>query len=335
MNSHYTTKIIAKLGGTRPFNSTYGNLLQDYGGVTYNTSQAVIDIRFHKYILSRINEISIPDYSLKRTNVRKIIVELFDQYHQRLFWNTTTIMKVLINSMKKIPIRFIRISILETNDNYAPFNITVSIKGCFYRKYSTKKHTKTTQAPARTTCYHVNALDPQYAHKIIGQFEGTQPLPGLSFLNFIEPSKTGVDYGIKSPVIFIRFQSNVIGQLDEISLINSKNNIKQYQIDLFDFNNNLIFSNQTIYPEKNIQIPSTLFNNSLFVSTIKLTILTTIDDRPAHGIILSIIGCFSTFPRPPTTIPTTIRTTTIAPKTTTKPPRKIIIGFFQFYNFYF
>jgi hypothetical protein len=153
MNSHYTTRIIAKLGGTRPFNSTYGNLLQGYGGVTYNTSQAVIDIRIHQYILSRINEISIPDYLLNRTNVRKIIVELFNQYHKRLFWNETTTMKVIINSIKKIPVRYIRISILETNDNYAPFNVTVSVKGCFYRKYSPRKHTEeyTTTTPTTTT----------------------------------------------------------------------------------------------------------------------------------------------------------------------------------------
>ncbi len=111
--------------------------------------------------------------------------------------------------------------------------------------------------------------------------------------------------------------------MDEISLINSKDNIKQFQIDLFDFNNNLLFSNQTIYPARTIQIPSTSINNPLFVSTIQITILNTIDDRPASGIILSIIGCYSTFPRISTT--TTTATTTVAPKTTTptrKPPRK-------------
>lgn len=324
MNSRYTTRIIAKLGGTRPINSTYGNLLQGYGGVTYNTSQAVIDIRIHKYILSRINEISIPDYELKRTNIKKIIVELFDQYHQRLFWNKTTTMKVTINSKKKIPVRFIRISILETNDNYAPFNVTTSVKGCFYRKYPKIKHTKISTKPTtsitKSTCYRANALDPNYAHKIIGQFEGTLPLPGLSYINFIEPAKTGVDYGIKSPIIIIRFQSNIIGQLDEISLINSKNNIKQFQIDLFDFNNNLLFSNQTNSYANSIQIPPTTPRNPLFVSSIQITILNTIDDRPARGIILSILGCFSTFTPPPTAAPTT--TTTVAPKTTTKPPRK-------------
>ncbi len=151
MNSRYTTRIIDKLGGTHPVNSTYGNLLLDYGGVTYNTSQAVIDIRLHKYVLSRINEISIPDYLLNRTNVKKIIVELFDRYHKRLFWNKTTTMQVLINSKKKIHVRFIRISILETNDNFAPFNVTVSVKGCFYRKYTTKKHTKKYTKTTKTT----------------------------------------------------------------------------------------------------------------------------------------------------------------------------------------
>ncbi|CAF2561121.1 unnamed protein product [Rotaria sp. Silwood2] len=258
MNSLYTKNVIAKIGGTRPINSTYGNLLQGYDGITYNTSQAVIDIRIHNNILSRINEISIPDYILNRTNVKKIIVELFDRYHKRLFREKTTTMKVIINSKKKHRVRFIRISILETNDNYAPFNVTLSIKGCFYRKYPTKKTTKkytqtaTTTVTTKSTCHRINALAPEYAHKIIGQFEGTQPLPGLSFVNFITPSKIGVDYGTKSPIIIIRFQSNIVGQLDEISLVGQKNNIKQFQIDLFDFNNNLLFSKQTIYPENNV-----------------------------------------------------------------------------------
>jgi len=135
----------------------------------------------------------------------------------------------------------------------------------------------------------------------------------------IKPAKTGIDYGIKSPIILIRFQSNVVGQLNEISLINSKTNIEQFQIDLFDLNNNLLFSNQTIYPEKTIQIPT---NNLLFVSTVQITILNTINDRPARGIILSIIGCFSKFPRLSTTTTTTTTTTTVAPKTTTKQPRQ-------------
>ena len=133
-------------------------------------------------------------------------------------------------------------------------------------------------------------------------------MPGLSYLNFPEPSNTRVDYRIQSPIIVIRFQTNVVGQLNEIALINSKNNIQQFQIDLFDFNNNLLFSNQTNYPQTTIQIPLTSIKNPLFVSTIQITILSTIDGRPARGIILSIVGCYSTFPRIPTT--------------TTKPPRK-------------
>ncbi|CAF0896589.1 unnamed protein product [Rotaria sordida] len=320
MNSFYTKRVIAKLGGTRPINSTYGHLLQGYGGVTYNTSQAIIDIRIHNNILSRINEISIPDYLLNRTNVRKIIVELFDKYHKRLFWEKTTTMKVILNSKKRLHVRFIRISLLETNDDYAPLNVTLSIKGCFDRKYPTKKitkeHTQTTTITTKSTCYHVNALDPTYAYKIIGQFEGTQPLSGLSFVNFITSSKTGVDYKTKSPIIIIRFRSNVVGQLDEISLIGSRNNIKQFQVDLFDFNNNLLFSKQTIYPENDdLKILSILTDNRLLASTVQITILNTIDDRPARGIILSIVGCFSTAPGIPTTTITTT-TTTIAPQTT-------------------
>lgn len=326
MDSHYTTRLIAKLGGTRPFNLTYGHYLQNYGGVTYNTSQAVIDIRFHRYILSRLYEISIPDFELNRTNVRQIIVELFDQNHKRLFSKTTNTMKISLNSTKKIHIRFIRISIVQTSDNYAPYNVTVSVKGCFYRRKPIEKLTTATIAPITTTtkavCFRANALDPQYAYKIIGQIEGTQPLSNFTYVNFIEPGKTGVDYASRTPVVRIRFQSNVVGQLDEIVLINSKkNNIKQFQIDLFDYNNDLLFSNQTIYPENRLVI-----SNALFVSTVQLTVLNTIDNLPVRGLIFSIVGCFHTFPSTPTTQTTT---TTPAPTTTTTVrPRKLFVFLF-------
>ncbi|CAF4035916.1 unnamed protein product [Rotaria sp. Silwood2] len=56
-------------------------------------------------------------------------------------------------------------------------------------------------------------------------------------------------------------------------------------------------------------------DNRVLTSAIQITVLNTIDDRPARGIILSIIGCFSTVPRLPTTI-AAAATTTIAPKTT-------------------
>ena len=335
MDERYTARIIAKLGGTRPVNSTYGHLLKGYGGVTYNTSQAVIDLRFHKNIVSRIDQISIPDYALKRTNAKKIIVELFDRSHQRLFWNKTTTMQVQLNSRRKLRVKFIRISIVETTDDYAPFNVTVSVTGCFYQRYPKKKHTKKTTRPAKTTpqpvCYQANAIDPRYAHRIVGQFEGTQPTPGLSYLNFIEPSETGVNYPTQSAVLIIRFQTNVVGQLNEIALVNPKDNIGQFQIDLFDLDNNLLLSNQTRYSRKTIEIPSTLNNEPLYISTVQITFLNTIDGRPARGIILAIKGCYSTFPRIPTT--TTPTTTTFAPITTTtappttQPPRNFYLIF--------
>lgn len=335
MDDQYTTRILAKIGGTRPVNSTYGHLLKDYGGVTYNTSQAVIDLRFHKNIVSRIDQISIPDYALNRTNVKKIIVELFDEFHQRLFTEKTTNMQVRLNSRKKLRVRFVRISILETNDDYAPFNVTLSMTGCFYRRYPKKKHTKTTTQPPTTTppkpvCFYVNALDPRYAYRIIGQFEGSQLAPDLSYLNFIEPSTRGVDYLVQSPVLVIRFQANVVGQLNTISLINSNDNIGEFQIDLFDLNNNLIFSKQTKYPQRSLEIPSVLYNEPLYTSTVQITFLNTIDGQTAHGIILDINGCYSTFPHIPrieTTTTTPAITTTIAPPidttpaTTSPPPR--------------
>ncbi|CAF5171727.1 unnamed protein product, partial [Rotaria magnacalcarata] len=58
---------------------------------------------------------------------------------------------------------------------------------------------------------------------------------------------------------------------------------------------------------------SIIINRELLVSTVQITVLNTIDDRPARGIILSIIGCFSTVPRLSTTSTTT---TTLAPTTT-------------------
>ena len=154
MDSRYTTQIVAKLGGTRPLNATVGHLLRGYGGVTFNTSQAVIDVRLHQRILSRLSEISIPDFRLNRTNVKKVIVELFDQYHTRLFHEKTSVMVVKMNFTKRLAVRFIRVSILETKDNYAPYNVTLSVKGCFYKTQPKRKVTKkptittTTSAPS-------------------------------------------------------------------------------------------------------------------------------------------------------------------------------------------
>lgn len=90
-------------------------------------------------------------------------------------------------------------------------------------------------------------MDPQYAYKVIGQFEGTKPSSGYSYVDFIQSSKTGVTYDTKSAVIMIRFHSNVVGKLDVISIVKDETNIKQFQIDLFDFDNNLLFSKQTTY----------------------------------------------------------------------------------------
>lgn len=336
MDDRYTTRILAKIGGTRPVNSTYGHLLKDYGGVTYNTSQAVIDLRFHKYIVSRIDQISIPNYALNGTNLKKIIVELFDRSHQRLFREKSTSMQVQLNSRKKLRVRFVRISIVETKDDYAPSNVTVSMTGCFYRRFPKKKKQIRKSTPPPTTiskpvCYHANALDATYAYRIIGQFEGTEPAPGLSYLNFIEPSERGVDYSVQSPVLVIRFQANVVGQLDAISLTNSKDNMGDFRIDLFDLDNNLLYSKQTNYPQRSIEIPSTSNNKSLYISTIQITFLNTIDGKPARGIILYINGCYSTFPRIPSIATTTpASTTTIAPTigttpATISPPRNFFL----------
>ena len=148
MKSQYATRIIKKLGGTRPVNSTYGHLLQGYGGVTYNTSQAVIDVRIRENILSRLDEISIPDYALNRSNVKTIIVELFDRYHERLFRQKTNSMVVKMNFKRRLHVRFVRVTILDTADDNAPFNVTLSIKGCFYRRHPRQK---STQKPMQTT----------------------------------------------------------------------------------------------------------------------------------------------------------------------------------------
>ena len=100
------------------------------------------------------------------------------------------------------------------------------------------------------TCVRFNALDPDHAYKIIGQIEGTLPSSGSTFLDLIKSPKTGVNYTKEFPTIVVRFQPNVVGQLDEISLPGHKNNIREFQVDLFDCYNNLIFSKQTIYPEE-------------------------------------------------------------------------------------
>jgi hypothetical protein len=139
MKSRYSSLVIMKLGGTRPVNGSYMDLLQGKRGVTYDTVQAVIDIRLRNNIVSHIREISIPEVRLNRTNVKQMIVEVFDHYHQRIYREKTRTMRVKMNRTRTRSIRFIRISILKTTDNDRPVNVTVSIKGCFYRKNFTKK----------------------------------------------------------------------------------------------------------------------------------------------------------------------------------------------------
>jgi hypothetical protein len=215
----------------------------------------------------------------------------------------------------------------NNNNNYQTYNNKYVLKA-FYDNAIVFSH-----CFIKGTCYHANALDPHFAHKIIGQFEGTLPSPGLSFLSFIQPPSTGVDYATKSPTILIQFQSNVVGQLDEISLINLKHNIKQFQVDLFDFNNNLLLSQQTNDKENSIKLLPASTNNSLLVSIIQVTVLRTTDERPARGIILSITGCFSTFPQISTTTTTTIAPTTT--QSTTRKPRKSSSNFLLLIIFIF
>ena len=135
-----------------------------------------------------------------------------------------------------------------------------------------------------------------------------------------------MNYAVRTPVIIIRFQPDVVGQVFEISLVNrNSSNVKQFQIDLLDFNGNALFSNQSIYPEYSIKLDSSAASDPLLVSTVQITIVGTIDDRPARGIIFSILGCFSRLPQAmTTTTASTTTTTTVAPTTvvtTTAGPR--------------
>ena len=124
------------------------------------------------------------------------------------------------------------------------------------------------------------------------------------------------------PVIIIRFQPDVVGQVFEISLVHRENsNVKQFHVDLLDFNGNAQFSNQSIYPDYSIKLDSSAASDPLLVSTVQITILGTIDDRPARGIVFSILGCFSRLPQAMTTTPmSTTITTTVAPSTVATTP---------------
>lgn len=161
----------------------------------------------------------------------------------------------------------------------------------------------------------MNIFDRSFAHRIIGQFEGTKPLSTSSFLDLIETEMTnGVTFPIESPTLIVRFQKNVVGQLTSFSFLGHRHNVDEFRLEFFDFNHQLLFSHQSIDSHSIVNIPS----SPTFVSIFQLTILKTIDRRPARGIRLSLIGCFSTIPSLPTTT-TTIRPTIV---TTTPKPRE-------------
>lgn len=93
--------------------------------------------------------------------------------------------------------------------------------------------------------------------------------------------------------LFVHFQENVVGRIDELEFGKHGNNLDQVEVNLFDIDRNLVHSNRTNYPEKLISIPRT----SSFVSIIEFKVETTIDDRPIRNFALAIHGCFFSVPK--------------------------------------
>jgi len=85
--------------------------------------------------------------------------------------------------------------------------------------------------------------------------------------------------------IDIAFKQGIISNIDNITIIGNKHNIKKYQITFFDINNGII-DERLLTTDQN-EILS--IDN---VATIRILFLETIDNKMINGIKLSIRGCF-------------------------------------------
>jgi hypothetical protein len=98
-------------------------------------------------------------------------------------------------------------------------------------------------------------------------------------------SSNGLSLNSTYGSIDIAFKQGIISNIDNISIIGNKHNIKNYRITFFDINNGLL---KTIDKNEILSI-----NN---VATIRIEFLETIDNKMINNVKLSIRGCFFKIP---------------------------------------
>ncbi|CAF2119946.1 unnamed protein product [Rotaria magnacalcarata] len=146
----------------------------------------------------------------------------------------------------------------------------------------------------------LDAMSAEHRHKIILTINSTE--------NSNMFSSNGLSFNSTSGSIFIAFKQGIFGNIDHLSIIGHRHNIKHYGVSFFDLDNDKI-------DERLLKVDSHEIFSVDNVAAIRIVFLDTNDNRNINHVQLSIRGCFFRIPNFETTQMTTMTT-----MTTTKRP---------------
>ncbi|CAF2056938.1 unnamed protein product, partial [Rotaria magnacalcarata] len=143
-------------------------------------------------------------------------------------------------------------------------------------------------------CVMLDAMSAEHRHKIILTINSTE--------NSNMFSSNGLSFNSTSGSIFIAFKQGIFGNIDHLSIIGHRHNIKHYGVSFFDLDNDKI-------DERLLKVDSHEIFSVDNVAAIRIVFLDTNDNRNINHVQLSIRGCFFRIPNFETTQMTTMTTT--------------------------
>jgi hypothetical protein len=147
------------------------------------------------------------------------------------------------------------------------------------------------------------------ATQAIAYVTGTTPTSS-SILDYFNRS-TSISYDQDRPVVLLIFRSDVFVELKSILLRRNYGNVRQYQIDLIDDDQNIV---QTLIINRQENHSDVNYVNS--IRAIRITYLDTVDGAKPSNIVLSINACVAVAPSSTTEAMTSSTSTTPAITTT-------------------
>jgi hypothetical protein len=152
----------------------------------------------------------------------------------------------------------------------------------------------------------MNAIDARILVDAIG---GTLPAETNAKLTDYFNETALISYkNEKQPIDFlIIFKPTTLVELQSISLVSSKTNVKQFRVDLIDDDKSIV---QTLESDTNLTVRGM---TEVGVAAIRITYLETDDQQAPRNIRLSIRGCFVVLSTKTTTTSVTETTTTAEP----------------------